>query len=96
VKAPSDLGSEHDGSTGARTNAETKRQLAGRVIELMTVAGLTPCGWQVRSILKALRDCREEPTDAQIAIALMKANWFPKPRRRQWQVGEGGGWATRS
>lgn len=85
-----------NGITGTRTKAETKRLLSGRVISAMKAADLQPQGWQVRSLVATLMANREEPTDEQITLQLMRANWFSKPRRRQWRVGEGGGWAVSS
>ena len=83
-----------NGITGTRTKAETKRALSARVIRAMKSAGLEPQGWQVRSLVATLVANREEPTDEQLLHQLMAAPWFPKPGRRHWRVGEGGGWAT--
>lgn len=90
--------------TGTGTNAETKRRgsgstkkvVASKVIRAMNAAGLPPCGWQVRSLTATLIANREAPTNEDVVRALMAAPWYPKPRRRQWRVGEGGGWAVRS
>jgi hypothetical protein len=92
--------------TGTRnTNAETKRRpngrtspkkaIASRVIRAMRGAGLTPHGWQVRSLVATLVANREEPTDEQIVAELMRAEWFPKPRVRRHGVGDLG-WRTTS
>lgn len=85
-----------NGITGTRTKAETKRALSARVIRAMKSAGVPPQGWQVRSLVATLVANREEPTDEQLLHQLMTAPWFPKPSRRHWRVGEGGGWATSS
>jgi len=84
-----------NGITGTRPKAETKRQTAGRVINAMKAAGLTPQGWQVRSLVGSLLANHEEPTDEDLTRALMRAPWFPKPQVRKYQVGENG-WRTRS
>lgn len=84
------------GITGTRPKAETKRETAARIIRAMTAAGMTPHGWQVRSLVATLTANRELPTDEEIVQSLMQAPWYPKPRRRHWRIGEGGGLRTRS
>lgn len=84
-----------NGITGTRLNAETKRALSARIIRAMKAADLEPVGWQVRSLMSTLVANRDEPTDEQVMHALMRAPWYPKPRRRHWRVGEGGGLAVR-
>lgn len=84
-----------NGITGTRPKAETKRVLAARVIRAMKAAGMSPQGWQVRSLTATLLagQDRLEMTDEQIVMQLMRAPWFPKHRRRRYAVGEAG-WRT--
>ena len=82
-----------NGITGTRTKAETKRQTAGRVINAMRAAGMTPQGWQVRTVTASLISNGDEPSDEALIRALMSAPWFPRPRIRKWQIGETG-WRT--
>ncbi len=84
-----------NGITGTQTKAETNRVLTGTIKRLCRGAGLEPEPWQIRSLLASLRANRETPTDEQMVLALMRAPWFPRPTRRHWRVGEGGGWAVR-
>lgn len=74
----------------------TRTPLHRRVVAMMRRAGFEPEAWQVESLAATFIANREEPTDEQLIRELMKAAWFPKPRRRQWRLGEGGGWAVRS
>lgn len=67
-----------------------------RIVGLCRRAGIEPEVWQVESVAAALVANHEEPTDAELMRALMRAPWAPKPCRRHWRVGEGGGWAVRS
>lgn len=84
-----------NGITGTRTKAETKRRTASRIVAAMTASGMTPHGWQVRSLLASLRANNEEPTDRELYEALMRAPWFKKPHIRRHGVGDPG-WRTRS
>lgn len=85
------------GITGSRnTKAETNRVLTGTIKRLARRAGFEPQPWQVRSLLATLAANGELPSDEQVTRSLMAAPWFPKPRRRHWRVGEGGGLRTRS
>ena len=84
-----------NGITGTRTKAETKRLTASRVVAAMTAAGLPAPGWQVRSLVATLVANHEQPDHDDVMRALMAAPWFPKPTRRHWRVGEGGGWGIR-
>jgi hypothetical protein len=74
----------------------TRTPLHRRVVGMMRRAGLQPEAWQVESLAATLVANHEEPTDEQLLHQLMAAPWFPKPSRRHWRVGEGGGWATSS
>lgn len=76
-----------------RSKAETKRVLTARILRAMRRAGLAPQGWQVRSLLATLVANREEPTDEELLQSVMRAPWYPKPRKRRYQVGETG-WRT--
>lgn len=96
MRPPPGHGSGQDGLTGTPTKAAIRQALTARINAAGRRAGVHLLGWQVRSLIATLLVNGTAPTDAEIAIALMRANWFPKPRRRQWRVGEGGGWATRS
>lgn len=87
---------EQNGITGTRTKAEFRRDLADRVNAAGRRAGIKLLGYQVRSLMATLTANDEDPTDEQITLQLMRAPWFPKPRRRGWRLGEGGGWAVRS
>lgn len=89
-------GTTADGITGTRTKAETNRVLTGTIKRLSRAAGFELEPWQVRSALASLRANESMPTDEQVIRALMAAPWFPKPGRRHWRVGEGGGWAVRA
>lgn len=92
---PGDARHQHNGITGTRTKAETKRRTTGRIVAAMTAAGMTPHGWQVRSLLASLRANEEEPTERELTEALMRAPWFKKPHIRRFGVGDPG-WRTRS
>lgn len=96
MKAPPGTAPTSNGITGTRTKAETKRELSARIIKTMKAANLAPQGWQVRSLVASVMANHDEPTDTQVIEALMRAPWFPKPSRRHWRVGEGGGLAVRS
>lgn len=85
-----------NGITGTRTKAEIRRELADRFNAAARRVGVSLLGWQVRTLIATTIANQEEPTDADLMRALMAAPWFPKPRRRHWRVGEGGGWAVRS
>lgn len=67
-----------------------------RIVGLCRRAGIEPEVWQVESLAATLVANHEEPTDAELMRALMRAPWAPKPGLRHWRVGEGGGWAVRS
>lgn len=84
------------GITGTRTKAETNRVLTGTFKRLARAAGFELEAWQVRTLIASTVANHEEPTDEDLMRALMRAPWFPKPRRRHWRVGEGGGWGIRS
>lgn len=92
---PGDARNLQNGITGTRTKAETKRRTASRIVAAMTASGMTPHGWQVRSLLASLRANGEEPSDRELYEALMKAPWFKKPHIRRHGVGDPG-WRTRS
>lgn len=96
MSAPPGTTPTANGITGTRTKAETKRELSARIIKAMKAANLAPQGWQVRTLVASLMANHEDPTDEEVVVALMRAHWFPKPSRRHWRVGEGGGWAVRS
>lgn len=85
-----------DGITGTRTKAAIRRELADRFNAAARRSGVTLMGWQVRTLITSSLANHEEPSDEDLMRTLMAAPWFPKPRRRHWQVGEGGGWAVRS
>jgi hypothetical protein len=85
------------GITGTRNHkAAIRRELADRINAAGRRAGVKLLGWQVRSLIASATANDHVPTDEDLTLALMAAPWFPKPRVRQWRVGEGGGWATRS
>lgn len=85
-----------DGITGTRPKAAIRRELADRFNAAARRSGVTLMGWQVRTLIATTLANHEAPTDADLMRALMAAPWFPKPHRRHWRVGEGGGWAVRS
>ena len=74
------------------TNSPMRRRVAG----VMRAAGIEPEPWQVESLAASLVANGEQVTDEDLTRALMRAPWFPKPSRRHWRVGEGGGLAVRS
>ena len=74
----------------------TASPLRRRLASMLKAAGIEPEPWQVESLEASLIANGEQPTDADLTRALMRAPWFPKPGRRHWRVGEGGGWAVRS
>lgn len=96
MKPASSQGLEQDGTSGSRTKSVLRRELADRLNAAARRSGFTLESWQVRQLVRALASRAVELTDEQILLALMRAPWYPKPRHRQWRVGEGGGWATRS
>lgn len=85
-----------NGITGTRPKAEIRRELADRFNAAARRGGVGLAGWQVRTLIATTLANHDEPTDEDLMHALMAAPWFPKPRRRHWRVGEGGGWAVRS
>lgn len=76
-------------------STEVKHAVTARVIRAMKAHGLAPVGWQVRTLTNTLLANDDVPSDEHVTEALMKADWFPKPRHRQWRVGEAG-WRVRS
>lgn len=74
----------------------TATPLHRRLSALLRAADLEPEAWQVESLVASLIANHEEPTDAELVAALMRAPWSRKPGRRHWRIGEGGGWAVRS
>ena len=93
---PGDARTSANGITGTRTKAETNRVLTGTFKRLARAAGFELEPWQVRSLIASTVANHEEPTEADLMRMLMRAPWFPKPGRRHWRVGEGGGWAVTS
>lgn len=93
MRAPSGSAPIPNGITGTRTKAEIRRELADRFNAAARRTGVTLLGWQVRTLIATTLANHDEPTDEDLMRALMAAPWFPKPRRRNWQVGETG-WRT--
>lgn len=79
-----------DGITGTRPKAAIRRELADRFNAAARRAGVPLLGWQVRSLINSTLANNEAPTDEDLVRALMAAPWFPKPRRRRYQLGEAG------
>jgi hypothetical protein len=96
MTAPPGYAPTRNGITGTRPKAAIRRELADRINAAGRRAGVKLLGWQVRSLMATMTANDEAPTDAEITRSLMSAPWFPKPRRRHWRVGEGGGLRTRS
>jgi hypothetical protein len=84
-----------NGITGTRPKAEIRRELADRFNAAARRSGVTLRGWQVRSLITTTMANNEQPTDRDLIETLMRAPWFPKPRRRHHGVG-GPGWRVRS
>jgi len=96
VSAPPGTTPAPTGITGSRnTKAETNRALVGRIKRAAGHASVELEGWQVRSLMASLTANRATPTDEQITAELMRAPWWPKPRRRHFGVGEPG-WRVRT
>lgn len=96
MSAPPGHAPTPNGITGTRTKAEIRRELADRFNAAARRTGVTLVGWQVRTLIASTIADHAEPTDEDLMLVLMRAPWFPKPSRRHWRVGEGGGWAVRS
>lgn len=73
----------------------TRTPLHKRIIGMLLRAGHTPEAWQVESLAATFVANRVTPTDRELVAELMRAPWFPKPRRRHYRVGEHG-WRTTS
>lgn len=74
-----------------RASRATRRRLTSA---LVSVSGMSHAEARER-IAATVADIDGELSDEALMRALMRAPWFPKPHRRHWRVGEGGGWATR-
>ncbi|WP_370287892.1 hypothetical protein [Nocardioides sp.] len=78
-----------NGITGTRTKAETKRQMAARIITVAKAAGINPSGADVRHALDALA-AKDRVSDLDVLDRLMRrAPGARKPRpvkRHEWPV----------